>query len=104
MKAKNMVVTLRSLIAATSFAALLLASCSKPVSTAEEFQKFAKDHKIGSAKDYMLEMQNMAGEWEPVIFVFGYADDDGTRVECENAADGLRKVNYARTYRCIPAN
>jgi hypothetical protein len=83
---------------------LSLEGCGKSPSNGEEFAEFVREHKIGTAKDYMLEMQNLAGEWEPVMFVFGYADDDGTRIECENAADGLRKINFARIYRCIPAN
>jgi len=38
------------------------------------------------------------------MFVFGYFDTEGTRIECQNAADGLKKVNYAREYRCVLAN
>lgn len=81
-----------------------LGGCNRPPSTGEEFTEYVRGQKIGNTRDYMLEMQNMAGEWEPVMFVFGYSDEDGTRVECENAADGLRKINFARKYRCVPAN
>ena len=79
------------------------AGCSQEF-TGDEFADYAKSNKVGAANDYMLEMVNLAGEWEPVMFVFGYADADGTRIECQNAADGLKKVNYNRVYRCVLAN
>lgn len=81
-----------------------LVACSNQAMTGEEFADHAKTNKVGAANDYMLELSNSAGEWEPVMFVFGYATSEGTRIECENAAKGLKKVNYAREYRCVLAN
>lgn len=80
------------------------AGCGSQDFTGEEFADYAKSNKVGEANDYMIEMVNLAGEWEPVMFVFGYADKEGTRIECQNAADGLKKVNYNREYRCVLAN
>ena len=99
-----MTMKLGSVLVLLGLSTSLLGGCNMSPSTGEDFAEFVRGQKIGNARDYMLEMQNMAGEWEPVMFVFGYSDDDGTRVECENAADGLRKINYARKYRCVPAN
>lgn len=79
------------------------AGCNKDI-TQDDFAAYAKSHKVGLASDYMLEMENLGGEWEPVMFVFGYADEEGTRIECENAKRGLAKVNFARSYRCVRAN
>nr|WP_315459224.1 hypothetical protein [uncultured Sphingorhabdus sp.] len=87
-----------------SLLALALSGCGNQSVTGEEFASYANSHTVGNASDYMLEMTNMAGEWEPVMFVFGYADVDGTRGECLNAARALKKVNYAREYRCVLAN
>ena len=52
----------------------------------------------------MLEVTNAYGEQEPVMFVFGYYESDGARIECQIAADALKKVNYNRVYRCVLAN
>ncbi len=81
-----------------------LIACGNQAMTGEEFADYAKSHRVGAASDYMLEMLNLAGEWEPVMFVFGYADSEGSRIECQHAADALKKVNFERTYRCVLAN
>jgi hypothetical protein len=78
--------------------------CGSQGFNSEDFSDYVKSHKVGAGNDYMLEMINNAGEWEPVMFVFGYFDNEGTRIECQNAADGLKKVNYLREYRCVLAN
>lgn len=57
--------------------------------------------RVGQAADHWIEMKNMAGEWERTGLIFGYADDYD---ECTKAIAGLKKVNYAREYRCTPAN
>jgi len=57
--------------------------------------------RVGQAADHWIEMKNMAGEWERTGLIFGYADD---HEECMKAIAGLKKVNYAREYRCTPAN
>lgn len=56
---------------------------------------------IGSDTDQWIEMKNMAGEWEKTGLIFGY---NGDNEECLKAIEGLKKVNYAREYRCSPAN
>ena len=93
----------------SKFIALLLiigssAGCGKQVLTSEEFADYAKTHKVGTDSDYMLEVTNAYGEQEPVMFVFGYYESDGARIECQIAADALKKVNYNRVYRCVLAN
>ena len=64
------------------------------------FEKTVKGQKLGSDVDQWIEMKNMAGEWEKVGLIFGYLGDFE---ECQNAIAGLKKVNYARNYRCVPA-
>lgn len=56
---------------------------------------------IGQDTDQWIEMKNLAGEWERTGLIFGYADD---YEECLKAIAGLKKVNYAREYRCMTAN
>lgn len=80
------------------------AGCGKQVLTSEEFADYAKTHKVGAGNDYMLEISHADGEWEPVMFVFGYYESNGARIECQIAADALKKVNYNREYRCVLAN
>lgn len=58
-------------------------------------------NKIGLSSDQWIEMRNFAGEWERTGLIFGYADD---YEECLKAVAGLKEVNYAREYRCAPAN
>ena len=64
------------------------------------FEKAIESEKLGSDTDHWIEMQNMTGEWEKVGLIFGYVGD---YEECQNAIAGLKKVNYARNYRCVPA-
>lgn len=56
---------------------------------------------IGSDADHWIELKNLAGEWERTGLIFGYLGDYD---ECLNAIAGMKKVNYAREYRCTPAN
>lgn len=86
-----------------AFVLVSLGACGEAL-TGDDFSDYAKSHQIGAANDYMLQKLNDAGEWEPVMFVFGYASAEGTRVECQNAAGGLEKVNFERKYRCVLAN
>ena len=64
------------------------------------FEKTVEREKLGSDTDHWIEMQNMKGEWEKVGLIFGYLGDYD---ECQNAIAGLKKVNDARNYRCVPA-
>lgn len=57
--------------------------------------------RIGGDADQWIEMKNFANEWEKTGLIFGYADDHD---ECLKAIAGLKQVNYAREYRCMPAN
>ncbi len=49
----------------------------------------------------MDRIENLAGEWERTGLIFGYVDD---QEECLKAIAGLKRVNYAREYRCASAN
>ena len=64
------------------------------------FEKTVSERKIGQDTDQWIEMQNIAGEWERVGLIFGYLGDYN---ECLNAISGLKKVNFSREYRCVPA-
>lgn len=66
-----------------------------------ELAKQVQQDRVGQAADQWIEMRNMAGEWERTGLIFGYADD---HEECLKAIAGLKEVNYAREYRCVPAN
>jgi hypothetical protein len=66
----------------------------------QHLQDFVAKQKIGSDTDYWIEMQNDAGLWERTGLVFGY---NGDFEECAKAIAGLKRVNYARVYRCVPA-
>jgi len=57
--------------------------------------------RVGMDADHWIEMKNAAGQWERTGLIFGYLDD---HAECQVAVAGLKRVNYAREYRCIPAN
>ena len=46
-------------------------------------------------------MKNFAGEWERVGLIFGFIGD---YEECLKVTAGMKKVNYAREYRFVPAN
>lgn len=60
-----------------------------------------EQEKVGRSSDHWIEMKNSADEWERVGLIFGYADDYD---ECLKAIAGLKQVNFAREYRCVPAN
>lgn len=96
---------MHSLIAALSCALLSLAACDSrddaEVTNSKGLQTFVANHRVGSAADQWVEIKNMSGEWERVGLIFGYVDDYD---ECTKAIGGLKKVNYAREYRCVPAN
>jgi hypothetical protein len=66
------------------------------------FERHVSKNRIGSATDHWIEMKNIAGEWERTGLIFGYVDDDYG--ECQKAIAGLKAANYAREYRCTPAN
>lgn len=83
--------------------ALALAGCGNG-SEVPGFEGLAEQvgrHRVGSDADQWIEMRNMSGEWERIGLVFGYLDD---RDECSKAIAGLKDANYAREYRCMPAN
>jgi hypothetical protein len=83
---------------------LLLVGCNADPKTPEgygEFERLVSQHPIGSDADHWIEMKNLAGEWERTGLIFGYSGDFE---ECEKAIAGLKKVNFAREYRCVPAN
>ena len=82
----------------------ILAACqraSSDESASKGLEKFVSSAPIGGDPDYWIEMKNLSGEWERTGLVFGYIGD---KVECENAIAGLKKVNFAREYRCSQAN
>ena len=81
----------------------LLASCAgdSAIPGQEAMFKQVERNQIGSAPDHWIEMKNAIGEWERTGLIFGYTDDYS---ECIKAIDGLKAVNYAREYRCVPAN
>lgn len=58
-------------------------------------------HQVGADADQWIEMLNGSGQWERTGLIFGYLDDRG---ECLKAVAGLKRENYAREYRCSPAN
>lgn len=85
--------------------AALLASCGGGddivIPGQEALFKQVERKQLGSAPDHWIEMKNGIGEWERTGLIFGYSDDYS---ECIKAIDGLKAVNYAREYRCVPAN
>jgi hypothetical protein len=83
---------------------LVLTACNQVGSSADPSKKledFVESHKTGDDTDQWIEMNNVAGEWEKTGLIFGYRGDNE---ECEKAIAGLKKANYAREYRCVPAN
>jgi hypothetical protein len=84
-------------------ASALLAGCSDPgeIPGFDALENQVKSERVGHAADHWIEMQNLAGEWERTGLIFGYANDYD---ECAKAIAGLRQVNDARHYRCVPAN
>ena len=81
-----------------------LAACdSSKDATDQSMQlvQFVESNKTGTDTDHWIEVRNYTGEWEKTVLVFGYIGDFD---ECQKAMAGLKKVNYAREYRCVPAN
>lgn len=58
-------------------------------------------NRVGQDADQWIEMRSMAGGWDRVGLIFGYRGDSD---ECRKAIAGLKRENYARQYRCTPAN
>lgn len=82
----------------------LLASCDDKPTEIEGYNGLVRQvegERIGGDADHWIEMKNLAGEWERVGLIFGFIGDYD---ECLKAVDGLKRVNYAREYRCVPAN
>lgn len=95
--------------AAILLAALALSatSCGRdkaaPDSTVPGFGDLVErvaNNQVGYAADQWIEMKNLSGEWEKTGLIFGYSDD---YEQCLKAVAGLKKANFAREYRCVPA-
>lgn len=54
-----------------------------------------------SANGNWLEMHNVAGEWEKMALIFGYADP-GDEAACESILSFAADQNPGRQYRCHP--
>lgn len=84
----------------------LLAGCKQssetPVNGHDTLVAHVEQNPVRTSADQWIEMKSMSGEWDRVGLFFGYYGDDYG--ECLNAIAGLKKVNYAREYRCVPAN
>ena len=83
---------------------MLLVGCVKQddaMANTDALISFVHGHRIGTDPDQWIEMRNSVGDWEKTGLVFGYIGD---RDECEKAIAGLKRVNYAREYRCEAAN
>ena len=82
---------------------LVLAGCSNDENIPGQYllTKLVENNRVGEAADQWIEMKNFSNEWERTGLVFGYTDD---YEECLKAIQGLKQVNYAREYRCAPAN
>ncbi len=80
-----------------------LAACSDPMDVPghDALITHVEGKRIGGDADHWIEMKNLAGEWEKTGLIFGYIGDYD---ECLNAIAGMKKVNYAREYRCTPAH
>lgn len=63
--------------------------------------KHVEKNRVGQDSDHWIEMGSIGGGWERVGLIFGYIDD---YAECQKAIAGLKLANYAREYRCVPAN
>lgn len=84
--------------------ALLLTACGSDegVPGYNALSKQVAGTRVGSDADQWIEMRSLlSGEWDRTGLIFGYTDDHD---ECTKAIAGLKKVNYAREYRCTPAN
>lgn len=82
---------------------LLIAACAddEQVEGFGALERHVARSQVGSDHDQWIEMRNMAGEWERTGLIFGSFGDAEV---CQQAIDRLQKVNYAREYRCTPAN
>jgi len=93
---------MRTLVALAAL--LFVTGCNTKADDKDPSQKlveFIDANKVGRDTDHWIEMKNLAGEWEKTVLVFGYIGD---YEECQTALAGLKKVNYSREYRCVPAN
>jgi hypothetical protein len=90
------------LIVSALFALSGCASEDVEIKGRKGLERYLANNKIGSDQDQWIEIRSIVtGQWDRVGLVFGYEGDFG---ECQNAITGLKKVNYAREYRCVPAN
>ena len=95
---------MRSSVPLVLCALILLAGCAKqddPMANTDALIGYVQGHRVGSDRDQWIEMRNSLGDWEKTGLVFGYVGDLD---ECQKAIAGLKKVNYAREYRCEAAN
>jgi hypothetical protein len=91
-------------ITLTALALVTISACRSHNSEIEgmkDLESYVAKNKIGADEDQWIEMRNMTGQWERVGLVFGFL---GVLGECQNAIAGLKKINFAREYRCVPAN
>ena len=96
----------RSILKVSSMLALvsMTSACDDEPKYEPEYKNleaFVSKAPIGADADYWIEMKNAFDEWEKVGLIFGY---NGDFEECEKAIGGLKSANYAREYRCTPAN
>jgi hypothetical protein len=89
-----------------AFLALTLANCGSgdSIPGQDALVRQVERGRIGRDTDQWVEIKNMAGEWEKTGLIFGYGERNGDYEECLKAIAGRKKVNYARKYRCSPAN
>ena len=87
--------------------AIMLAACGSDGDKPDEIPVYnglvgqVAGKRIGRDADHWIEMKNFAGEWERVGLIFGFIGD---YEECLKVTAGMKKVNYAREYRFVPAN
>ena len=77
---------------------------ASPTRSQSEFEKFVGEKPIGYATNYWLQMLQLDGTWGNVALVFGYYEEGGSFTECQHMTVELTRVNFARKYRCVPAN
>ncbi|QJQ32310.1 hypothetical protein GV829_07485 [Sphingomonas lacunae] len=87
----------------TVLLALAVAGCADDSAPKgyEAFERDVSQNRLGSQPDTWIEIKNLSGEWEKTGLIFGYVND---YEECQKAIAGLKAENYAREYRCSPAN
>ena len=77
-----------------------LSACGGYESQIKRLEAAIRWLQVGHSNDYWMEVKNFEGNWERVALVFGYWDDyEG----CQEII-GILGKNYARHYRCVPAN